>query len=681
MSCILENESVRAVFGDRAELLELTNRHTGTGFVQAHGLWRMIVKEKENLEVEVLPENAVPEIEVSGNELTIRYQELSSGSGDPLKIELEIHGHLHGNVIDWDLRIANHTQDIQIREMMFPILHLSSAMENMPLHHSMLGGEVISDIRKKILSSTMSYKGMDELYRRYCTCYPFPLATNCHTFNSGAEGIYLGSHDLTFQDTLHVFELEKRNILNALIVKYPFLAPGESTEIHGYTLSLYRGPWQAAADLYRAWADTWFHHEPPPDHVKRMRGWQRIIARTQYGENLYPYNTFPQILEDGKKAGIDTLFLFGWHRGGHDCDYPNYIPSPELGGKECLRENIAEFRRNGGNVILYSNGQLIDKNTDFYRTTGHRISTKDLNGNEQQQFYGFSGRGTAQNLYGNRTFVTACPACPEWLEVLKRVADTAAELGCDGVFYDQLGACSNICCDPSHGHRVPFTESTRARSEMIRNLRNYVKEKYPSMSFGIELISDLSARYADYVHNLIGGAVPLNPDWEQKQEKPRIATNFEWFRYTFPEVILSDREIRDDTDIERRVNRVLLNNLISDVEIYRCKKTIAETPHYQEYLGKANCFRSRFAQLLDGAIFRSTLLHSLDNPEIDSAGYLAPDSATVVIATQSHKPELAAKIEVPGKKLADQGFLGDGTIAADGTLILKKHALAILVFR
>ena len=216
---------------------------------------------------------------------------------------------------------------------------------------------------------------------------------------------------------------------------------------------------------------------------------------------------------------------------------------------------------------------------------------------------------------------------------------------------------------------------------MIRNLRNYVKEKYPSMSFGIELISDLSARYADYVHNLIGGAVPLNPDWEQKQEKPRIATNFEWFRYTFPEVILSDREIRDDTDIERRVNRVLLNNLISDVEIYRCKKTIAETPHYQEYLGKANRFRSRFAHLLDGAVFRSTLLHRLDNPEMDSAGYLAPDGAAVVIATQSHKPELSAKLEVPGKELADQGFLGDGTIAADGTLILKKHALAILVFR
>ena len=681
MENFLENEFVKAVFSDRAELLELINRQTGTSFIQPHGLWRMIVREKDNLEVEVLPESAIPEMEVSGNELSIRYSELATESKHPLKIELEIHGCLHGNVIDWNLRIANHTKDIQIREMMFPILHLSSAMENMPLYHSRLGGEVISSIREKILSSTMSYKGMDELYRRYCSRYPFPLATNCLTFNSGSEGIYLGSHDDSFQDTLHVFELEKKNHLNALLVKYPFLSPGESTEIRGYAISLYQGPWQRAADQYRAWAETWFHHEPPPEHVRRMRGWQRIIARTQYGENLYPYRTFPGILEDGKKAGIDTLFLFGWHRGGHDCDYPNYIPSPELGGTENLRENIASFRKNGGHVILYSNGQLIDKNTEFYRKTGHRISTKDLNGNEQQQFYGFSGRGTAQNLYGNRTFVTACPACQEWLDVLKQIADTAAELGCDGVFYDQLGACSNICCDPSHGHRVPFTDSTRARSEMIRELRKYVKKRYPAMSFGIELISDLSARYADYVHNLIGGTSPLNPDWEQKQEKPQIAVNVEWFRYTFPEIILSDREIRDDTDIERRVNRVLLNNLISDVEIYRCKKTIAETPHYQEYLGKANRFRSRFAHLLDGAVFRSTLLHRLDNPEIDSSGYLAPDGATVVIATQSHKPELSASIEVPGKKRTEQGFLGDGTISADGTLILKKHALAILVFR
>ena len=414
MENFLENEFVKAVFSDRAELLELINRQTGTSFIQPHGLWRMIVREKDNLEVEVLPESAIPEMEVSGNELSIRYSELATESKHPLKIELEIHGCLHGNVIDWNLRIANHTKDIQIREMMFPILHLSSAMENMPLYHSRLGGEVISSIREKILSSTMSYKGMDELYRRYCSRYPFPLATNCLTFNSGSEGIYLGSHDDSFQDTLHVFELEKKNHLNALLVKYPFLSPGESTEIRGYAISLYQGPWQRAADQYRAWAETWFHHEPPPEHVRRMRGWQRIIARTQYGENLYPYRTFPGILEDGKKAGIDTLFLFGWHRGGHDCDYPNYIPSPELGGTENLRENIASFRKNGGHVILYSNGQLIDKNTEFYRKTGHRISTKDLNGNEQQQFYGFSGRGTAQNLYGNRTFVTACPACQEW---------------------------------------------------------------------------------------------------------------------------------------------------------------------------------------------------------------------------------------------------------------------------
>ena len=175
-----------------------------------------------------------------------------------------------------------------------------------------------------------------------------------------------------------------------------------------------------------------------------------------------------------------------------------------------------------------------------------------------------------------------------------------------------------------------------ARANMVRKLRQYVNDKYPGMSFGIEHVSDITAHYSDYIHTVNGGAAVSNPNWAATGQKPRVPRNMDWFRYIFPEVIISNREIRDDSDVERRVNRLVLTNLISDVEVYRCKKTIAETPHYQRYLGLANAFRVRNARFLKGARFRSTILHHCDNDESDSAGCIARDGSIVIMATQSH---------------------------------------------
>ena len=58
MNYTLENKSVKAVFSDRAEFLELINAKTGTHLIRPHGLWRMIVREGGNLEVEVLQASA-----------------------------------------------------------------------------------------------------------------------------------------------------------------------------------------------------------------------------------------------------------------------------------------------------------------------------------------------------------------------------------------------------------------------------------------------------------------------------------------------------------------------------------------------------------------------------------------------------------------------------------------------
>ena len=105
-----------------------------------------------------------------------------------------------------------------------------------------------------------------------------------------------------------------------------------------------------------------------------MNGWHRLILRHQYGRQLFHYRDLPDILKSGLAAGIDTLFLFGWHAGGHDSCYPEYDFAEDEGGHDELKKQIAAFQAGGGHVILYYNRQLTDTATRFYETAGKGVS-------------------------------------------------------------------------------------------------------------------------------------------------------------------------------------------------------------------------------------------------------------------------------------------------------------------
>jgi hypothetical protein len=217
----------------------------------------------------------------------------------------------------------------------------------------------------------------------------------------------------------------------------------------------------------------------------------------------------------------------------------------------------------------------------------------------------------------------------------------------------------------------------------LAELRAYLKDQRPDMSFGIECVSHFSAPYTDYCHSFPGWNVAVNP-WQRTGEKPKLNTFVELFRYTFPEVIVSDREIRDDTDIERRVNLALLRGLVSDVEVHRCRSLIDETPHYKAYLTEANQLRDRFRRLIVNGIFRDTDGVSCDNTELSYAVFTAGNELAVV-TTQSHLEEATADFGVPGYVLEDWGALGEAEVTGRGngcfSTRLGRHGLLVAVFR
>jgi hypothetical protein len=201
------------------------------------------------------------------------------------------------------------------------------------------------------------------------------------------------------------------------------------------------------------------------------------------------------------------------------------------------------------------------------------------------------------------------------------------------------------------------------------------------MALGIEIIVDVTACQADYIH-AVGSFCDTYNDWETTGEKPKSEGFIDWFRYIFPEIIISDREIRDDSDIERRVNHTVLKGLRNDVEIYRCRNTIATTPNYQKYLGKANALRKKYSALLFEGLYRDTENFVIDNDEIEARSFVNGNKMAVVL-TQSHLKKAITELDVPGYKFVEADGLNDFKVKQKGNKFeveLGQHGLSVVIF-
>lgn len=679
----LQNDKVKVSFDEQGFLQELVNLETGFNYAGGHPVWRLVFQRGKTFELEVNADTQ-PKITCGKEEIILAYPD-NLFNGEVVRFAVTVKVKLEEDNVQWSIELANDEPDCVIRDLFFPVIHDMQLPETHELITSAIGGKKIKDIRGHVKAQHSYWKGMDHLFIQFSQAYPRPCATDCFAFAGEDDGFYYGMHAKVNEETNHIYRMYGDK-LEVCMGKYPSCECGRTWSQSGYVTSPYNGSWHTAAKKYRAWLDhpecAWFELHESPEWVKRMTGWQRIIMKHQYGEIHYDYSQLKDIRKDGQECGIDALFMFGWQNGGHDNNYPDYTYDPELGTEKDLIAGVEEFNKNDGEVILYSNGQLMDLNSDFYKKRGHDIAIKDFNGNTRRDAYLFRSTGQFYGYVANRAFEHACPYSMEWEEVLKGVIDIAAEFGCKAAFFDQLGMAPNACCDPTHEHDVPALDLGAQRGRQLKRLREHARNHSPEMAVGVEHITDVVGCQSDFIHSLSGFCKAMN-DWEDKGEKPELEFFIDWFRYIFPEIILSDREIRDDSDIERRVNHALMKGLRSDVEIYRCRKTISETPHYKEYLGKINRLRKKYADILLLGKYCDTDNFIIDNDEVEARSFVNGDTLAVVM-TQSHLESAKTNLSVPGYEyIAADGLNGVEVIKKDEFfhVELKKHGIAVIIYK
>ena len=647
----------------------------GRNYAGGYPLWRLYYNTLEQKEIEVSGWNEKPsEVKEVADTVFLNYERVGGKAfGLKLKVWTE------GAAVHFAASVHNDEPHTVIRELQYPLVGDLQIPADYKLLTTHTGGQIFENPVWKISNVDVRplYMTPAQKFRQYDLQYPRNAASNCFAFVGPKDGLYFGSHDTSLQQTWHGLRTypDRGTIghqthdfkhLEAGFYRYPNAMCGDTWSNDASVVTPYEGDWTATSRIYRHWADGWWHHAPVPKWVQDMTGWQRIIFKHQYGEYLRTYDDLNgRIAAAGESVGCNAVLAFGWWKEGMDNGYPNYSPDDSQGGDAAWKAAIKQYRDNGGRLLLYFNGRLIDVESDFYRSGGgSRVANKDNTGREFTEHYKFTGEGTTLGYYDSRTFAIADMSKREWRDQLVDWADRAMALGSDAVFYDQLGVAEEFPnWDLSREFPVQDIFTGRYKAETLKEIRDRIKARDPEFALGTEWLSDCTSQFCDFVHIVEFTALP--------ESFP------EWFRYTFPEVIWSDRCVRDDNDVPRRVNNTLLKGLRNDIEVFRCRGLIDETPVYQEHLAKINAIRHDFPELLLEGRYTATDGFSCSNAALTARSYSAAGHMAIVVTNTGAKKQ-KGKINVPGYKLTDSRNIG-GKVRSN-SVTLGQNELAVLIF-
>lgn len=673
----LSNGAIAITVDGQGRLTELKNLSTGTNYAGGGALWRLYFDTAGQKEVEIDGALQQPQLCREGQNLVLHYSDMRArGLMDTtIRFDLTLTITLEENQVRFSAELSNGEPHTIIRELQYPLVGDLALPKGYRLLTTRGGGDLIDNVKQRIVSEGIKspYMMPAQHFRQMPLTYPRgTVAANCFALVSDTEGLYFGSHDTTFVNTGHGLRVypsapEKFDRLECGFYKYPNCPYGDRWKCDANVLAPYSGDWTQTSRLYRAWVDeAWWDRQEPPQWVKQMKSWQRVIFKHQYGEYFFRYKDLPgRILDVEKSVDSDAVLVFGWWEQGMDNSNPDYRADDSQGGKEGLKEAVCQYEAGGGRAALYFNGKLIDRESEFYRShAADGITFRNNTGAECVENYKFSSFGTFLDQYNYRSFVVADTRSPKWRSMMLSWADYAHEVGASSVFYDQMGAVEGNAVNWNCAGEFPIPDMAplTAKMEAMKACREHVHALSPEMALGSEHITDCLTMYVDYTHG--DGLLGM----------------IDWFRYTFPELILSDRCIRDDTDIERRVNLTVLKGLRNDIEIYRCRGLIDETPRYQAYLAKVNDIKEKYADLLLEGRFAYKDFFTCSNHRVEARCF-ENGKRLAVVATSEDALMQKAQLTVPGYSFVEASVLGEAKVSRSGNRIsLGPHGLAVLIF-
>jgi hypothetical protein len=542
-------------------------------------------------------------------------------------------------------------------------------------------GQMVCNVGERLSDQTYAREEASAL----TLTYPGLASMQWMALVDGGQTLYLGGQDPLF----HVTELRAsgsqadRGAITLALDRFAFVKAGETWSGPETVLKLYTGSWHHGADAYIRWAATWRPYHQKPQWIQDMLGYFLVINKQQFGDNLWPYDTLPELYERAVACGCDTLGLFGWYESGHDNQYPDLTVSETLGGAEALRDNIKAVQAAGGHVTLYFQGHLIDILSDFYKNGGHRLEAKSRWLAPYYDQYNKFHNSPFLKHFTRKTFAIACPSCPEWRELMCAKMDDLIAFGPDGVLYDQLGGKPPFpCFDVRHPHvqGKPSLSMSLGRQKLLDALQQKTKTVRPELGFIVEHITDLYSAYADFLH---GASRPDQPGMRNacmlSPDRAAIIDFPEMFRYCFPDVIITIRNAKpyltpQDTHYAFTLGLRFEAELryLADREEIRA----GSWTEWNRYAAAVSALRKRYWPILAHGEYRDECLIQNANPALIAKAYVRDNQLAVAVWNDTAAAE-PLDLQAPGYRLREWATIEGTAGQLPGQMGSQQIGLAI----
>ena len=650
MPYFLEGASLRYGLDERGRVASVYNKLTAHEYVYLKGeLWKLIYQEGDRTEIPVYSSDQEFQCLEEENRLTLIYHGLR-GDGRQLDADVRVILDMEDRGLTVRTEIENRDADAQIMEISLTavsgVRSLNGTPENdfiaWPLQMGIrVPNPAYSDL--SVYSGFRKYERHDQFHTDLDNPYPGGMSMQWYDWYNGEEGLYVGSHDVTHHTIcMHVERDVKENVLRMGVNRYPMLNQGESWKSQPTVYWPHRGDWHQGARYYRQFMlDSGNWRAPDqPEWTRDFSGWLRVILKQHHGECNWTYHDIPRLYDEAEAAGMKTLFLLGWEKGGFARRWPDYVVDERMGGEDVLKKGVEYVHGKGGKVLMFLSYALVDHQSDFYlRENGQSCTIKSMWGEEISFSETYCGEGTYRKIPNPpMPMYLSCPGSDLWQKKMVDSANTCLDLGVDGVLYDIGGHLPFFCYDKSHGHEKP-SHSHERKAERYRGLRENVKKRGKDYAVLQEHVVDVLSQHMDICH----GVNSCKQPWDM----------VEIFRYTFPELIITNRESgQDESDYRNDVNRTALLGLRYDMTVYRCCGSLSDIPRYAAYLKEVNALRARHADTLLRGRFVDEDGFTWDQKALRAKGFVGSQGQEAVLLWNPTDEKLETTVTFDGGRQA-----------------------------
>ncbi len=347
--------------------------------------------------------------------------------------------------------------------------------------------------------------------------------------------LYLGYHDKTARlstwhmylmptstgspaDSFFIAEQAKGRPVGLVFshVRYPFILRGETFDTGEFIIRVHEGDWHQAAKFYRNWFMKLFPFDKSRNWLRRQSAWFTSIIYQPEDKVIADFKTYDRWCADAKRFGVDTYELIGWHKGGLERGYPEYVPEPKIGGADGFREVIKSIHQRGGRVLPFVNYNILDSATDQYRTQLKPYTHQDQFGSSPNWMgWGESTLIARKGLSVRRHLLSSI--VPPIEKMLEDHFVQIARDGADGLQIDKVVVSTALDFNPMNKLK-PDEALNQGLVDGIERVYRKCRAVNPDFCLASEALQDRLIPYVDVYYRAAGGLniSPLRyafPEW------------------------------------------------------------------------------------------------------------------------------------------------------------------------